>query len=60
MQLQIDNIMHKIFLLTILIMMCGCKNEPTADEIYENKLSSERIKINIVGLGKELRDFYKV
>lgn len=58
MQLQKYKILI-IFLLTILILMCGCKNEPTADEIYENKLSSERIKIDRVGLGKELRDFYE-
>ena len=58
-QLQTDNIMHKILLLTIVIMVCGCKNEPTPDEIFENRLTKERIKIERVGIGKELYDFYE-
>ncbi len=51
--------MHRIFLLIIIILFCGCKNEPKPDEVFENRLTKERIKIDRVGLGKELRDFYE-
>ena len=43
----------------MLIVVFGCNREPTAEEIYENKLTRERIKIDRVGIGKELRDFYE-
>ena len=51
--------MHRIFLLIIIILFCGCKNEPKPDEVFENRLTKEYIKIDRVGLGKELRDLYK-
>ena len=51
--------MHREFLFLVVIMLFGCKNEPTLDEIYENKLSRDRIKIDRIGLGNELRDFYE-
>lgn len=59
MQRQFDYITHKIFLLINLIIFCGCTKEPTPEEIFENKITKDRIKIERVGLGRELRDFYE-
>ncbi|GEM_PF-6703265 len=51
--------MRILFLFLILIMITSCKSNPTEKEIYENKLTRERIKIDRVGIGKELREFYE-
>ena len=59
MAIKNGDIMHRIFLLILIILVCGCKNEPKRDEIYENKLSKERINVDRVGIGRELRDFYE-
>jgi len=51
--------MRILFLFLMIILIISCNGNPTEKEIYENKLTRERIKIDRVGIGKELREFYE-
>lgn len=44
----------------ILLVIFGCDNSPKENEVYENKLTRERIKIEKIGQGKELCEFYEL
>ena len=56
--------MKKIFFLILLVLSCtnqnpiNTKTHPSPKDIYENKLTRERIKIEKVGLGKDINNHY--